>query len=111
MVSDFDLLCLLCLSRNGQLIGFWHALPKNELEDLMRHSKRTVFISKYKHSNLTRKISRGNFLAEKQYFCVFWARDCKGLGLLRYMGLSEVCTAPKGMVFELFMSEKGVNFI
>ena len=34
-----------------------------------------------------------------------------GLGLLRSMGLSEVFTAPKGMVFELFMSGKGVNFI
>ena len=35
----------------------------------------------------------------------------EGLGLLRYMGLSEIGEAPKGMVIELFMSEKGVNFI
>ena len=84
MVSDFD---LLCLSRNGHLIGIWHALPKKELEDLMRRSKQTIFISKHKHPNLTRKISRGNFLAEKQYFYVFWTRDGEGLGLLRYMGL------------------------
>ena len=34
-----------------------------------------------------------------------------GLGLLRYMGLSDVFTAPKDMVFKLFMSGKGVNFI
>ena len=42
---------------------------------------------------------------------MFWARDEEGLGLLRYMGLSEIGEAPEGMVFELFMSEKGVNFI
>ena len=42
---------------------------------------------------------------------MFWARDGVGLGLLGYMGLSEVCAVPKGMVFELFMSGKGVNFI
>ena len=42
--------------------------------------------------------------------CV-WAREGEGLGLLRYMGLSDVFTAPKGMVFKLFMSGKGVNFI
>ena len=60
---------------------------------------------------MSRKISRGNFLAEKECFYVFWAREGVGLGLLRYMGLSEVCTVPKGMVFELFVSEKGVNFI
>lgn len=61
--------------------------------------------------NLTRKISLGNFLAEKENFYEFWARVGVGLGLLRYMGLSEVCTVPKGMVFELLVFEKGVNFI
>ena len=34
----------------------------------------------------------------------------EGLGLLRYMGLSEIGEAPKGMVFELSMSEKGLKF-
>ena len=45
---------------------------------------------------------------------MFWARKGGGeggLGLLPYMGLSEVFTAPKGMVFEVSMSGKGVNFI
>ena len=59
---------------------------------------------------MTRKISRGNFLAENQCFYVIWVRDGEGLGLLRYMGLSEIGEAPRGMVFELFMYEKGVNF-
>ena len=72
----------------------------------MRRSKQTFLFLSQKDSNLTR-----NFLAEKQCFYVFWARDGVGLGLLGYMGLSEVFTVPKGMVFELFMSEKGVNFV
>ena len=73
----------------------------------MRRSKQTVFILKPKGS----KLDLQNFLAEKQCFFVFWAREGEGSGLLRYMGLSDVFTAPKGMVFELFMSRKGVNFI
>ena len=59
---------------------------------------------------MTRKISRGNFLAEKLCFCVLGSGR-GGVGITPLYGLSEVCAAPKGTVFELFMSEKGVNFI
>ena len=34
-----------------------------------------------------------------------------GAGITPLYGLSAVWAAPKGMAFELFMSEKGINFI
>ena len=43
MVSDVD---FISMSRNGQLIGFCHALPKTESRDLIRRSKQTLFHSK-----------------------------------------------------------------
>ena len=43
MVSDVD---FISMSRNGQLIGFCHALPKTESRDVIRHSKQTLFIWK-----------------------------------------------------------------
>ena len=43
MVSDVD---FISMSRNGQLIGFCHALPKTESRDLIRRSKQTLFIWK-----------------------------------------------------------------
>ena len=41
MVSDVD---FISMSRNGQLTGFCHALPKTESRDLIRRSKQTLFI-------------------------------------------------------------------
>ena len=41
MASDVD---LISMSRNGQLVGFCHALPKTESRDSIRHSKLTIVI-------------------------------------------------------------------
>ena len=43
MVSDVH---FISMSRNGQLTGFCHALPKTESRDLIRRSKQTLFIGK-----------------------------------------------------------------
>ena len=55
---------------------------------------------------MTRKISRGNFPAEKLFILLGG-----GVGITPLYGVSEVWAAPKVMAIGLFMSEKDVNFI
>ena len=71
----------------------------------MRRSKQTIFILSPKDPNVTRKISRGNFAAEKLCFYVLWAREGEGLGLLHYMGYQRFGRPQRVWLLE------GVNFI
>ena len=90
-------------SRNGDLIGFSNALPKMDIGILIRRSKRTNFIQicslKYRA-----EIS----LAEKLRFYVFWARRGR-TEITPYIGY-EKYISPKEYDFELFMSQKGIDF-
>ena len=65
----------------------------------MRHSKKQFLFLSQKDPNVTRKISRRNFPAEKLCFYVFWAREGEGLGLLRYIWAIRGMGGPKGYRF------------
>ena len=69
----------------------------------MTRPKQTVFILSQNDPNVTRKISRGNFLAA----FVFWAREGEGLGLLRYIGYQR-CVRPQRVRFLSFLCLKKV---
>ena len=105
MVSDVD---FISMSRNGQLTGFCHALPKTESRDLIRRSKQTLFIWKLwktplrplarkairktlKNPNVNRKISHG----QKSHENCSLPRGGGGTPLYKYIGMCR----PKGYGF------------
>ena len=91
MVSDVD---FISMSRNGQLIGFCHALPKTESRDFIRRTKQTLFISPLrplarkairktlKNPNVNRKISHGQKSHEDCSLQIEWLSKRKELVVL-----------------------------
>jgi len=69
--------------------------------------RKIVKESKRDLSNIVQK-----FPWQRNCIFLFWAGEGQGqgIGISPLHGLIKICAAPKGMVFELFLSEKYIDF-